>query len=120
MGLLLDSHPKEAGISTVADPVGRTIFERIRLKQIVYALRSANTPRLVVRASSSSSSDDFDGWGDDDDDEDEDEDEEEEETDGEGDGAVYDWTVMDTGGEAGKRVELKHWSTNERFISGTA
>lgn len=57
--------------------------------------------------SSSSSEDEFDGWGDDDDN-DEDEDEEEEgddDTDEDDDGNVYDWTVMDTGGEGGDRGE---------------
>lgn len=50
---------------------------------------------LFGRASSSSSSDDFDGWDDDEDEEEEGDDD----TDEEGDGNVYDWTVMDTGGE---------------------
>ena len=57
-------------------------------------------PNLVGRASRSSASDDFDGWGDDDDEDGEEEgDDDDDDTDEEGDGTVYDWTVMDTGGE---------------------
>lgn len=61
-----------------------------------------------VPSSSSSSEDDFAGWGDDDEDndndngdDDDDDDEDEDEDEDDGDGNVYDWTVMDTGGEGG-------------------
>lgn len=83
---------KGAGTRIIVDAVARRSSSVYALN---HAFRSANPLALVGRASSSSSSDDFDGWDDDEDEEEEGDDD----TDEEGDGDVYDWTVMDTGGE---------------------
>lgn len=77
--------------------------------------------------SSSSSEDDFAGWGDGDsgdgddgDDDDDDEEELDDDTDDDGDGNVYDWTMMDTGGEKKnpKNSKTKIWRNETPMGSG--